>query len=408
MDRPAKTVALVDWHWAGHHQTYFKYYASVLAESGVRVVPFLPAPEDAASLLATTPAAASPEAMRRIEPAEPCHGGAHLPVRPRSLQRIFAQVSGFRRLARSLRAWEARHGTAIDMVFFDTMYDHDFANASAVSALFGWDWAGLYLHARCIHTPHAPMPGGGRVPDGRSMFRGPRMRALGVLDEAVMPQLREVVGPRRLVRFPDITDATTPARDDRDAGLARKLETSARGRPIIALVGHLHRTKGLEAFTQAALDPRLQDCFFFLGGEANLAGIAADSSRAMTKAWEASPNIHAHLQRLDEASLNAVIRSSAVLCAAYVDFPHSSNILTKAAVFRRPIIVSEGHLMGRQVGRYALGLTVPQNDVEGLVRAIQRLSSGALPDDESPPRWDEYAALHSYERLREAFDEVLA
>lgn len=408
MDRPAKTVALVDWHWAGHHQTYFKYYASVLAESGVRVVPFIPVPEDAAPLLATTPAAASPEAMRRIEPAQPCRPGAHLPVRPRALQRILAQAGGFLRLASSLRAWEARHGTRIDLVFFDTMYDQDFANASAVSALFGWNWAGLYLHARCIHTPRAPMPGGGLVPDGRSMFRGRRMTALGVLDEAVMPQLRDVVGPRRLVRFPDITDATTPADDDRDAGLARKLEAYAGGRPIIALVGHLHRTKGLEAFTRAALDPRLRDCFFFVGGEASLAGIAADSRREMTKAWEAAPNIHAHLQRLDEASLNAVIRSSAVLVAAYVDFPHSSNILTKAAVFRRPIIVSEGHLMGRQVGRYSLGLTVPQNDVESLVRAIRRLSSGTLPDDQAPPAWDDYAALHSYARLREAFGEVLA
>jgi len=408
MARPVKTVALVDWHWAGHHQTYFKYYASVLAESGVRVVPFIPAPEDAAALLATTPAAASPEVMRRIEPAEVAHGGAHLPVRPRGLQRFLKQASGFRRLARSLRAWETRQRTAIDMVFFDTMYDHDFANASAVSSLFGWDWAGLYLHARCIHTPGAAMPDGGRVPNGRAMFRGRRMRGLCVLDEGAMPQLEEIVGQRRLVRFPDITDATTPAPDDRDAGLARKLEGYARGRPIVALVGHLHRSKGLEAFTKAAQDPRLRECCFFLGGEANLAGLTADARREVAKAWEAAPNIHAHLQRLDEASLNAVIQASTVLCAAYVDFPHSSNILTKAAVFRKPIIVSEGHLMGRQVGRYALGFTVPQNDVDGLVRAIQRLSSGRWPDELPPARWSDYAALHSYERLGEAFAELLA
>jgi len=62
--------------------------------------------------------------------------------------------------------------------------------------------------------------------------------------------------------------------------------------------------------------------------------------------------------------------------------------------------------MGRQVGRYGLGLTVPQNDADGLVRAIQRLASGR-PDDLPPARWSDYAALHSYERLREAFGELL-
>ena len=53
------------------------------------------------------------------------------------------------------------------------------------------------------------------------------------------------------------------------------------------------------------------------------------------------------------------------------------------------------------------GLVAVQIDhAAGLVRAIQRLASGR-PDDLPPARWSDYAALHSYERLREAFGELL-
>lgn len=408
MARRVNTVALVDWHWEGHHPTYFKFFASALAERGMRVVPLLPAPEEVGPLLATTPAGRSPEALRRIEPGEAFHGGAHLPVRPRSVKRVLAQASLFRRLAARLRSWERRHRTPVDLVFFDTMYDHDFASASRLSALFGWDWAGLYLHARCIHTPGAVMPDGGRVPDGRSMFRGPRFRGLGVLDEGAIPRLAPTLGDRRLVRFPDITDATLPAAEDRDAGLARKIESYADGRPIVALVGHLHRSKGLEAFTAAARDPRLAGHFFLLGGAANLSGLDPPVRREVTKTWEAAPNIHAHLQRIDEAALNAVIRAARVLFAAYVDFPHSSNILTKAAVFRKPIIVSEGHLMAERVQRHDLGLTVAEQDVEGIVQAILRLTAPPARAGGPEPGWDQYAALHSYERLGAAFAELVS
>lgn len=409
MAHRVNTVALVDWHWEGHHPTYFKFFASVLAERGIRVVPLLPAPEEAGLLVATTPAGRSPEALRRIEPAEAFHGGAHLPVRPRSVQRVLTQASMFRRLAARLRSWERRHGTPVDLVFFDTMYDHDFASASRLSALFGWDWAGLYLHARCIHTPGALMADGGRVPDGRSMFRGPRFRGLGVLDEGAIPRLAPILGDRRLVRFPDFTDPTVAAPGDRDAGLASKIESYAAGRPIVALVGHLHRSKGLQAFTRAAQDPRLRDHIFFLGGEANLAGLPAESQRELRTAWESTPNICTHLQRIvEEASLNAIIRAARVLFAAYVDFPHSSNILTKAAVFRRPIIVSDGHLMAERVRRHGLGLTVAEHDVEGIVQAILRLTAPPARAGGPEPGWDEYAALHSYDRLGAAFAELVS
>lgn len=407
MARPVKTVALVDLHWAGHHPTSFSLFASALAEQQAIVVPFVPAPEEIPTLLADTPAGRITDIATNFREARLFRMAPYLPIRPRSARRLLQQAATFRRLHRQLREWERTAGEKIDLVFFSTMYDHDFSHASVLSSLLGYDWAGYYVQARCIHSPRAPMPNGGLVPDGRSMFHGRRFRSLAVVDESVVSRLREIVGDRPVVLFPEVTD-TRVASDDRDRGFALKIRDFARGRRIVALMGHLRPSKGIEAFTLAARDPRLSHLFFLVCGEANLSGIPLETRMAIGRAWESLPNVYAHLQRIvDERAFNSMIAASDVLYAAYLDFPHSSSILTKAAVFHKPIIVSQGHLMGDQVRRFNLGLTVAQGDVEGVVQAMLKLTAEE-PLGAASRRWDDYAALHSYDRLREAFGEILA
>ena len=69
--------------------------------------------------------------------------------------------------------------------------------------------------------------------------------------------------------------------------------------------------------------------------------------------WEDNQNIFTHFQRLSsEVILNQVIVESDIIYTAYSDFPNSSNILTKAALLKRPVVVSEGHLMAELVRDY--------------------------------------------------------
>lgn len=407
MGHSIRTVALVDLHWQGHHPTTFRLFASALAEQGCAVVPFVPAPEEIATLLADSPAALSPDSSKNFLEAQAFRSAPYLPFRPLWARRLQQQAATFRRLHRRLRSWERSTARKIDLVFFSTMYDHDFSHASWLSSLLGYDWSGYYVQARCIHSPRAPMPNGGVVPDGRSMFRGRRFRSLAVVDGGVVSRLQEIVGDRRVVLFPELTDSRL-ATDDQGRGFARKILEFARGRPIIALMGHIHSSKGVEAFTLAAQDPRLSHLFFLVGGAANLSGMPLETRTAISRAWDSTPNIYAHLQRIvDERVFNSAIQACDVLFAAYVDFPHSSSILTKAAVFRKPVIVTAGHLMAAQVKQFNLGTTVAQGDVEQIVQAMARLTAAERP--ETPARrWSEFAELHSYERLRAAFAELLA
>ncbi len=209
--------------------------------------------------------------------------------------------------------------------------------------------------------------------------------------------------------FPDPTDIRLPPAGDPSWGLASKIREFARGRPVVSLVGHLQRTKGLEEFTRAAKDESLRDVVFFLGGEVNWGEIDNRVREELLSIWEQSPNILTHLQRIkDEQTLNAVIAQSSVVYAAYTDFPNSSGILTKAAAFERPLIVSDGYLMAERTRAYRLGEVVKEGNMEQIKAALRRLCDVG-PNEASgrQSRCAEYRAAHSYDGLKAGFSELL-
>jgi hypothetical protein len=257
--------------------------------------------------------------------------------------------------------------------------------------------------------PGAPIPYVGGLPCPEKIFTLPSLHSAAVLDEGAVKPMQALAPGRRVVAFPDFADVRLPPPDDPAWGLARKIRDFGRGRPVVSLVGHLQRTKGLMEFTRMAQDESLRGLFFFLGGEVNWMDVSADTREMLLRAWEQSPNVFAHLQHLDdERALNAVISASDVIFAAYTNFPNSSNILTKAAFFERPVVVSDGYLMAERTRAYRLGEVVAEGDL-GAIRASLLRLSGVDPASAKPPpgRWQEYRAAHSYERLAEAFAELL-
>lgn len=396
---PPQTVALVDWNWTGHHPTYFKFYTAALAELGVDVVPFLPFPEEMPSLLSSSPAARNADALARIMPAERCRMAGQITLRPRWLQRWQQQASHFHGIRRAIRRWEAKHNRRVDLVFFACIYEPQFTSFRTGCPVFGYDWAGLNLHARRLAETE-------QAQNAFDAFKSPRLRGVAVLDEALEDDFVHRTRGKRVVTFPDLTDTSLPSWDDPESGLARKVLEFARGRPVVSLLGHLRWSKGFEAFTRAAADPRLRDVLFFVGGEVSWDGVAADVRRELMTAWERLPNVYAHLQRIDERPFNAVLAASDIVYAAYIDFPFSSNVLTKAAFFEKPIIVSKGHLMGARVERYRLGVTVPQLDTNAVVEAILTIRARTANPDGSAG-FKQYAAMHSYDHLKSALRQLL-
>ncbi|GAA5118439.1 hypothetical protein JIN84_16005 [Luteolibacter yonseiensis] len=403
-----KTVALVEWHWSGHHPVYFALFASALAEIGCRVVPFCPAPEEFPALIAQTPVADS-AAMARIEPADRVPVPRASRMRPARFRPAVHAIRKFGGLGNQLRAWERQNSARIDLVFFACVYDFDFANIALGERFFGFRWSGLYLHARSFRMPGSPIPYVGSLPCPEKIFSIGSLHSAGVLDEGAVGPLGAITNGRKVVGFPDLSDTRLPPAGDPDWGLANKIRSFAAGRPIISLVGHLQRTKGMVQFTRLAEDPSMKDVFFFLGGEVNWVEIPEKEREEVRAIWERAPNVYAHLQRVGtESGLNALISVSDIVMAAYTDFPNSSNILTKAAFLRRSVIVSNGYLMAERVRNFKLGQIVEEGNIGEMREAVLTiLNQKSQPGDSDDDLRLAYQKRHSYPALMESFELAL-
>jgi len=406
-----QTVALVDWRWQGHHSNYFVNYVVAIAKAGYRVLPLCSNPEDFSSRLAILLSSGSSHELETLidDPIHLSHPKSSKirPARYRGWHNAWRRFAG---LGKQLRHLEKTKEINVILVFFACIYDHDFEHFQKVEKSFGFPWSGLYLHARSFHMPGSPMPYTGVIPCPEKIFSSGLMRSAAVLDEGVAAPMGDIAEGKPIVLMPDFTDEDLPVDGDGGAGLANKIMSFAQGRPVVSLLGHLQRTKGIEEFTAMAQNESMRNVFFFLGGEVNWTEIEESKRSEMQKVWESAGNVYAHLQYISsDKEINAVISVSDVVYAAYKDFPNSSNILTKAAVFKKPVIVSDGYVMAERVREYGLGEVVTEGDAEGIAKTLRRmLAEGYSENLESRARWDEYHSVHAVERLPECFEQLLS
>ena len=97
-----------------------------------------------------------------------------------------------------------------------------------------------------------------------------------------------------------------------------------------------------------------------------------------------------------------------MLYSAYRNFRHSSNILTKAALFEKPVIVSRGHLMAERVERFRLGVAIEQDSAAECAGALRRLCGADRPSaGAGASRFDDYLRRHSQASFRAQLAELL-
>lgn len=370
------------------------------------MVPICADPED---FLARLGKASLPAAVRERVAEPVCIGG---PVssrfRPARWRGQYDAWRLFGGLAKQLQGWERQHDHRIDLVFFACIYDWQFEHFRFSERWFGYPWSGLYLDARSFRLPGSPIPYTGGLPCPEKVFSSPFLKSVAVLDEGVTERMSQVVRGRPVIWFPDIADGKLPAGDDPAWGWANKIRAFAQGRPVVCQVGYLQKSKGVQEFLATACDPRMKHLAFVVAGTPALHGVGREDLAALKRGWEEAPNLWAHLQTVPEEALNALISVSDVVWGAYRDFPNSSNILTKAALLQRPVIVSDAFLMGERVRSYSLGETAQEGNVADLVRCLEKMvEPGYAGRWLSRSRHRDYVTAHSTKALSAAFGTVL-
>jgi hypothetical protein len=98
-----------------------------------------------------------------------------------------------------------------------------------------------------------------------------------------------------------------------------------------------------------------------------------------------------------ERDVNAIIAAEDLLYAVYRDFKDSSNSLTKASIFEKPLLVSDGYLMAERVRADRLGAVVTFGNVAIIAAGLNEVC--ARPRSEFG--FSAYREAHSLDALRE-------
>jgi hypothetical protein len=223
------------------------------------------------------------------------------------------------------------------------------------------------------------------------------------LDDGIAGLLQERTGRRPVVVFPDIADSTAP---DSMYSVANEIRQTAQGRKIIGLIGSLEKRKGILMLLAVAQRAAADGLFFVFCGKLCEDSFASEELNYLYDVVSSSPlNCYFYFSHIaDDAQFNSLIAVCDVLFAVYENFYHSSNILTKAATFKKPVLVQKGSCMEERVKRFNTGLSLDSGDVSQCEEALRILLNDG---DSLRPDYDGLLELHSTERLSCAFESIL-
>ena len=363
-------IAVIDCSVSGHRETYYKEFTLAWASLGHDVLLCDPRASGTGQAATFVPIDTRP--LRPLPVGQPIrkkltvlHNAC---IRLQNLSAISRQIGDFHP----------------DLVYFPCLDDllPTLGPLALFDRLMPYPWSGLLVQSMLP----AYRPG---QPDVRPYLRSRHCRGIGVLNEFSTDSLKRF--QNSIDCLPDFADLSQP---DESYPLLHTLRERAAGRKIVSLTGSIGTRKGIDLLLSVIPTLPADEYFFLMAGKSWL----TEEQTRRVKAFEAAhANCLFALERIpDEACFNALIAASDVVFAAYRHFSGSSNLLTKAAAFGRPIVVSSGQCMGRRVEHYGTGIAIAEDDTQACREAIVRLCRDGVP---RPEGLAAYAAQHSLQRL---------
>lgn len=393
-----QTVILVAPAYNGHHATYTSAFASAVLGYGHRVVVITP---EAAQLRAWFDA-------RQLQASERLLVRELDPIQGRRVPGIFQAWVNKTQWVRAVAAQIRAGGIEPDFVFHTWLDNCLTPGLSALQTdfFFPYPWSGLYFHPWYLRepVPYAQVRRGMLANHAALLSR--RCPAVAVLDEGIADKLQAYIQKPVLV-FPDVADDALP---DAAYPPAQEVRSRAKGRTVVALLGVLDRRKGLLTLLDLARRAPPDRWFFVCAGPLFSGSFSHSEQQVIVDFLAECPeNCFFFPQSIpDGPSFNAMVAACDILFAVYEHFLSSSNLLTKAAIFEKPIVVSERYCMGERVIRYGIGRTTPESNPEAVLSALEEITAlvqrhGSLPDAD----FRGYRAAHAPHQLEARFGELL-
>lgn len=399
----SKTIALFDTYQGGHRQTYLRLFTKVLLEMGYQVLAFSQEPN---ALLAWVRNYAADSSNCLTVFKSETLAWPTLPIVGK-LPRVIKVLSEWRYAYERISAAENEIHTQVDTVFFPWLDDYlsPYLTPLIVDRFFSYSWAGLYLTPSHLLSGETYLPILRKPISVYSLIESSNCKGIALLHEIEAESLQHRFN-KPVVTFPDITDEVSPAEDFEVAHLVLQ---KAAGRTVIGLIGGITCRKGVMTLLRVAKAAKDKNWFFVFAGELYEREIPRKDLDEINDFILSSPkNCLFHLERIpEESQFNALINACNIIFAAYDNFPYSSNLLTKAAIFEKPVIVSKGYCMAKRVETFRMGISIPEKDVSSCISAIQRIESDYLWSSNSLADFSEYRKVHSKYNLAKLLKTIL-
>lgn len=396
-----KTIAIVDTLWIGHHPTYLKLFTKTLLQLGCRVIAFCPNPYELSEWTKLN----CPEKLELFHAFKLQQPSTqHL---TKLAPRTRVALAHWQHTANAIHQASKEIGITPDLVFFAWLdsYLNPYLIYQIIDQVFPYNWSGLCF--RFYQLNRKKLLSSLRRQfnlNPFTIFRSSHCQSVALLNENMVDNLKIKLKDKRVIVFPDFTDEALP---DINFQITKEVINKASGRKIVGMLGSLDKRKGmLKLLEVAQLTP---DYFFVFAGKFDSGSYSQQQLKIINDIVQSSPdNCYFHFERIaDEAQFNALVNTCDILFAAYQNFPYSSNILTKAALFRKPIIVSKNFCMGERVRKFNLGITIDEGDTSQCIAALQKLSSQFKLDAQQQENFQKYYDLHSIKQLNKVFATVL-
>lgn len=393
---PMKTVALADTRWAGHHQTYLFELSASLLRNGVRLILLCPHPEKIRERLLAAGLDADEERLRGVTLI--ASNRSYFSKRDHD---PLTTLMRWQRTGQRLRECEAEHGWRPDLVFFAYLDNYvRFMPFHAIpEILLGYPWTGIYFRNHHLGEQPCSLT---LAAKGDYLFRSESCQAICVLDERFSGALQQLSG-KRIIEFPDVTDEVPPAAELPEVTAIVK---QAAGRKIVCLIS-MERRKGVLTLLKAAREAKLRGLpYFFVATGTFMSDTFTPEQLAFCKEVEKEAKegrldnliFHTDGGRVSDEFFNGLFMAADVIWAGYEDFEGSSNALTKAALWKAPVLATAGQCVGARVERYRLGATFPERDVDKCLAALKSILEES-PEERATRDFAGYHAQHSRARL---------
>ena len=362
----SQSVILIDWQDGGHNATYLSRFFSALRSLGCDV---------GGVVVHALRDRLQGQSETEGEEIAACFRGVEWPgflrgVRPVRLQLAMRRRMFASRIAAQIKRIEERHGKKADLLFFTSLFEDEFDLVRLVLAKARRPWSFLYLHPYYFHpeNPRAHLNAG----EVERLLADPQLRAITTINEDVAESIGRTSG-RKVIVFPDITDE----RNDPEHPLARRIRTFAGKRTLIGVVS-LAPWKGIGLLAKLCLKADPSQYAFLFAGHYNELLYSKEDAGVFFECLNHAPNAFFHLARLPDGSIyNAALSALDIVFCAGENSPFSNNTLTKIALLRKPVIVTENSLAAVRVKTHRLGKVIPKNDVYALLDAVEELVAAA-------------------------------